>query len=44
MKKIHALYLAILLCLFTFTNQLFSQIPNLVISEIMYNPPETGAD
>lgn len=44
MKKIHALALGVILCLLAFQNQLKAQIPNLVISEIMYNPPETGAD
>ena len=44
MKKIHPLSLAILLCLLAFVNQATSQIPDLVITEIMYNPPEMGAD
>ena len=44
MKKIHALTLAIFLCLIAFQNPSIAQIPNLVISEIMYNPPEIGAD
>ena len=44
MKKIYALSLIVFLCLLAFTTQSVAQIPNLVISEIMYNPPETGAD
>jgi len=44
MKKMHTLSLGLFLCLLTFQNQSIAQIPNLVISEIMYNPPETGAD